>query len=51
MDTVVGRVLVTDPDNAVEPIQTFRFVLINSADGRFKVDGDQIKVSYQFPYI
>ena len=43
-DTVIGSLLVDDPDNHVEVTQTFSFVVINSAGGRFKVEDGQIKV-------
>lgn len=43
-DTVIGSLLVDDPDNHVEVTQTFSFVMISSAGGRFKVEDGQIKV-------
>ena len=43
-DTVIGSLLVDDPDNHVEVTQTFSFVMISSGGGRFKVEDGQIKV-------
>ncbi|XP_052104048.1 protocadherin Fat 4-like isoform X4 [Mytilus californianus] len=44
-DTVIGNLLVEDPDNVVETTQTFKFILVNSADSRFKIENGQIKVA------
>ena len=44
-DTVVGKLTVTDPDNSKKIWQTFSYSLVDTAGGRFEVDGDEIKVS------
>ena len=50
MDSVVGQLTATDPDNARFPRQTHTYALTNDADGRFAVDGDSLVVSGQQPH-
>ena len=40
LNTVVGAIKTSDPDTA----QTFRYSLLDSAGGRFKLDGSTVKV-------
>lgn len=45
-DTLVGKLLVTDPDNAVnDAAQHFTFELLDDADSRFFLEDDQLMVS------
>ncbi|XP_065191306.1 protein dachsous-like isoform X1 [Sycon ciliatum] len=41
LNTVVGAIKTSDPDTA----QTFRYSLLDSAGGRFKLDGSTVKVA------
>ena len=50
VDSVVGQLTATDPDNARFPRQTHTYALTNDADGRFAVDGDSLVVSGQQPH-
>ena len=43
--TLVGSLTTTDPDNQATVRQTFTYTLINSADGRFEIDGNVVKVA------
>ena len=50
MDSVVGQLTATDPDNARSPRQTHTYALTSDAGGRFAVDGDSLVVSGQQPH-
>lgn len=41
---VVGTLSATDPDNANKNWQTFTYSALDTAGGRFFLDGDKIKV-------
>ena len=43
--TVVATLTTLDPDNAVNPHQNFTYRLLDDANGRFRVAGDQLLVS------
>jgi hypothetical protein len=43
--TVVGRLTTTDPDNSHDTVQTFIYKLMDSANGRFRIEGDIVKVA------
>ena len=45
IDTVVGTLATTDPDNLKSVRQTFTYTIIDSAAGRFKVDKGVVKVA------
>lgn len=42
--TVIGTLIAVDPDNADSNRQLFTFSLMDNADGRFRVQGDQLLV-------
>jgi hypothetical protein len=44
LDTVVGSLTTSDPDNSHITRQTFSYRIVDSANGRFKVDGSVVKV-------
>lgn len=44
INTVVGSLTTSDPDNLHKARQTFSYRIVDSANGRFKVDGDVVKV-------
>lgn len=46
LDMVVGSLTTSDPDNSHTSRQTFSYKIVDSANGRFKVDGSVVKVSY-----
>ena len=41
MDTVVGKLSTADPDNG----QSYSYTLLDGAGGRFKIQGDLVKVA------
>ena len=43
--TVIGRLSTKDPDNSRKIRQTFTYTLLDSANGRFRLDGDVVKVA------
>ncbi|XP_062505201.1 protocadherin Fat 4-like isoform X3 [Corticium candelabrum] len=45
INTVVGSLTTSDPDNLHKARQTFSYRIVDSANGRFKVDGDVVKVN------
>ena len=49
-DYLVGTLTTSDPDNAKKKWQSFTYTLLDTAGGRFKVDGDKIKVLITFKY-
>ena len=46
-ESVIGRLVVQDPDNeGVDGVvQRFSFKLLSDHDGRFRIDGDKLKVT------
>ena len=44
VDTILGVLSTTDLDNG----QTYSYSLLDSAGGRFKIQGNFVKVSYLF---
>ncbi|XP_062519526.1 coadhesin-like [Corticium candelabrum] len=45
VETVVGKLNTNDPDNSQSSRQSFKYALLDTAGGRFKVVGDTIKVA------
>ncbi|XP_067682653.1 protocadherin Fat 4-like [Haliotis asinina] len=43
--TVIGTLIAVDPDNADSDRQLFTFSLMDNADGRFRIQGDQLLVA------
>ena len=43
--TVIGTLSTKDPDNSKKIRQTFTYTLLDSANGRFRLDGDVVKVA------
>lgn len=46
INTVVGSLTTSDPDNSHKVWQTFSYRIVDSANGRFKVDGNVVKVPH-----
>lgn len=49
-DTVVGTLRTVDPDNSQTVRQSHTYTLLDSADGRFKIVGGQVKVNASLVY-
>ena len=47
--TVVGYLTAVDPDSKDVPRQKFTYSLLDDAGNRFEIDGNAVKVSYQYP--
>jgi hypothetical protein len=44
-DTLLGKLAVTDPDNERNTVQSFSFKMVDSANGRFKIENGIVKVN------